>query len=178
MNLSVREIQQKDIELVVDYWMNASDDLLLGMGVDLNKMLSQQDLTQMLEEQLQLPIENKRAYCVIWENDGVPVGHSNTNPTKYREEATMHLHLWNGATRKKGTGTELVKLTLPLYFENLKIKKLIVEPYALNPAPNRTLEKVGFTFIKEYITTPGFINFEQPVKRWEMTREQFLSQRS
>jgi RimJ/RimL family protein N-acetyltransferase len=172
--LNVREIQQKDIEPVVNYWMNADDDFLLGMGVDLNKMLSRRDFTQMLEDQLKLPIENKRSYCVIWESDGVPVGHSNTNPTKYGEEATMHLHLWKTGARKKGLGTEFVKLTLSLYFENLKIKKLIVEPYALNPAPNRTLEKAGFTFIKEYTTTPGFINFEQPVKRWEMTREDFL----
>lgn len=172
--LSVRELQQKDIELVVNYWMSADNEFLHGMGVDVSKMLSRESFTQMLEEQFKLPVENKRAYCVIWENDGVPIGHSNTNPTKYGAEATMHLHLWKTDVRKKGTGTELVKLTLPLYFENLKLKKLIVEPYALNPAPNRTLEKAGFTFIKEYITTPGFINFEQPVKRWEMSRENFL----
>lgn len=173
MSLTVREIQGKDIELLVNYWMNAGNEFLTGMGVDVSKMPSREKFTYMLEEQLKLPITKKRSYCVIWESNGIPVGHSNTNPTKYGEEATMHLHLWQTDKRKKGMGTECVKLTLPLYFENLKIKKLIVEPYALNPAPNKTLEKAGFTFIKEYITTPGFLNFEQPVKRWEMTKERF-----
>ena len=43
----------------------------------------------------------------------------------------------------------------------------------MNPAPNKTLARVGFEFVKEYVTVPGSINFEQPVNRWEMTREKY-----
>jgi RimJ/RimL family protein N-acetyltransferase len=64
-------------------------------------------------------------------------------------------------------------MTLPLFFERLQLKKLYCEPYALNSAPNKSLEKVGFEFIKEYITIPGSLNFEQPVKRWELSYEKF-----
>jgi RimJ/RimL family protein N-acetyltransferase len=64
-------------------------------------------------------------------------------------------------------------LTLPYYFENLKLKKLWCEPYALNIAPNKTLEKAGFHFIKEYTTVPSFICFEQPVKQWMISYEDF-----
>ncbi len=173
--LSVRELQEKDIELLTNYWITAEDSFLTGMGCDVKKMLSKEAFTQMLQIQLQTPIEQKKAYCIIWEDNGVAIGHSNTNPTIYGEEATMHLHLWNEGARKKGMGSELVKLTLPLFFENLNLKKLICEPYALNPAPNKTLEKVGFDFVKEYVTTPGMLNFEQAVKRWEMTFEKFLT---
>jgi len=35
------------------------------------------------------------------------------------------------------------------------------------------MEKLGFEFIKEYITVPGWINFEQSVKHWELTLEKF-----
>jgi len=73
----------------------------------------------------------------------------------------MHLHLWNAASRKKGIGSQLVKMSLKYFFENLKLKRLFCEPYALNPAPNKTLEKTGFDFVKEYITIPGAFNFEQ-----------------
>ena len=71
-------------------------------------------------------------------------------------------------------GLELVKLTLPHFFEKLKLRKLYCEPYALNPAPNKTLARAGFELMKEYTTTPGPLNFEQPVKLWQMTRKQFL----
>lgn len=173
--LSIREIKHDDIPAVVNYWMTATDAHLTGMGVDLKKMLSAEQFTQFLEKNLNTPIEQRISCCIIWEVDGKPVGHTNTNPTKFGEEAFMHLHLWNSDTRKKGLGTALVKLTLPYYFETLKLKRLFCEPYALNPAPNKTLEKAGFEFVKEYITTPGFINFEQPVKRWQMTRERFFN---
>jgi RimJ/RimL family protein N-acetyltransferase len=101
------------------------------------------------------------------------MGHCNTNPTFFGNDAYMHLHLWNTDARQKGAGTTLVKMTLPYFFEKLQLKKLYSEPYALNPAPNKTLEKVGFELIKEYITTPGTINFEQPVKRWELSYERY-----
>jgi hypothetical protein len=43
----------------------------------------------------------------------------------------------------------------------------------LNPAPNRTLERVGFSFVRQYIGVPGSINFEQEVSLWEMSRDMF-----
>ena len=85
----------------------------------------------------------------------------------------MHLHLWNTGTRQKGMGTALVKLTLPFFFINYHIKKLYCEPYALNPAPNKTLEKAGFKFVKKFTTIPGWLNFEQEVNLWEMSYERF-----
>ena len=172
--LSVREAQLSDIPALADYWQNADPGFLTGMGVDLNKMPPREQFTQWLAMHMSTPLEQRVSYCVIWEIDGRPVGHSNTNPTKFGEEAFMHLHLWNATTRKKGLGTEFVKHTLPFYFEKLQLKRLYSEPYALNPAPNKTFEKLGFELVKEYITTPGFLNFEQPVKRWMLTCERFM----
>jgi RimJ/RimL family protein N-acetyltransferase len=171
--LSVRELTQADIPLLLDYWFTADKDFLTGMGVDISKMRTQDQFKEMLHHQLSIPIDQKKSYCIIWLLNQEPIGHSNTNPTIYGAEAKMHLHLWHSLERKKGIGTELVKLTLPYFFNNLKLQTLWCEPYALNPAPNRTLEKAGFEFVKEYVTIPGFINFEQPVKQWKLSREQF-----
>ena len=110
---------------------------------------------------------------MIWELNGKQIGHSNVTRIEYGEEATMHLHLWKLTHRNKGIGTELVKKSLPFYFSKLKIKKLICEPYALNPSPNRTLRKIGFKLMKNYRTIPGPSNFEQEVNRWELTKNDF-----
>ena len=171
--LSVREMQISDTPSFMQYWYTADHAYLHSMGVDVSKMPAPEKLSEMLLEQLNKPIELKTSYCIIWQNNGQPVGHSNTNPTTYGEEAKMHLHLWSSAERKKGMGTELLKMTLTYYFENLKLKTLWCEPYALNAAPNKTLEKTGFKLIKEYITVPGFISFEQLVKQWKMSYEDF-----
>ncbi len=171
--LSVRELQHRDIELLVQYWLSADPAFLTSMGVDLSKMPSKEEWVTMLSEQVAQPYPEKKSYAVIWQVDGKAIGHSNVNKIIFGEEAYMHLHMWNTGLRKKGFGTELVKLSLPYFFKNLQLKKLYCEPYALNPAPNNVLEKVGFTFLREYITIPGFLNFEQPVKLWELTLEQY-----
>ena len=163
-----------DIDSIADYWLNSDPVFLKAMGVDLTKLPVREDFQKMLQIQIQLPVEQKRSYGIIWESDGVAVGHCNTNPTTYGEEAFLHLHLWDSPLRKKGHGSAFIAMTIPVFFEKLKLKKIISEPYALNAAPNSTLSKAGFTFIKEYITIPGSLNFEQPVKRWELTYEEFI----
>ena len=173
LDITVREIKLKDVDLITDYWFNSEPDFLESMGVDLNKLPTRSGLTQMITEQVKTPITQKKSYALIWEFKGQPIGYSNVNPIEFGKQATMHLHIWETNERKKGIGTELVKKSLPFYFENLKIDKLICEPYSLNAAPNKTLNKVGFEFVKKYRTIPGSINFEQEVNRWELTLEKY-----
>ncbi len=171
--LSVREITEQDISPITGYWLNSDPVFMRSMGVDLDKIPTRDAWKEMLMEQLSQSYENKKSYCIIWQVDGKPIGHSNINKIVFGKEAYMHLHIWRPEERKKGLGTSFIKLTLPWFFEKYKLKKLYCEPYALNTAPNKTLQNAGFEFVKEYITTPGWINFEQPVKLWVMSYERF-----
>ena len=170
---SVREMQEKDRELIAGYFLNASEDFLVKMGVDVTKVPPKNEWIQFLSEQLRQAYTEKNSYCIIWQLDDKPVGHSNVNKIIFGKEAYMHLHLWHEGMRQKGTGSAFVKMTLPLYFKNLRLQTLYCEPNALNAAPNKTLEKTGFRFVKNHITTPGWLNFEQPVNLWELNREDF-----
>jgi RimJ/RimL family protein N-acetyltransferase len=172
--LSVREMRSGDIEHIIAYWLESDAAHLTGMGVDLAKMPAREMWESMLTAQLSQSYEQKQSYGIIWEIDGRAAGHSNVNKIVFGEEACMHLHLWGSPTRKQGLGARLVRMTLPFFFENMRLRRLLCEPYALNPAPNKTLEKVGFTFVRTYTTTPGFLNFEQPVNRWELSRDAYL----
>lgn len=164
----MREIQQSDIPLLIAYWQNASDEYLLGMGTDPAKMPAHDEWVNMLTEQIQTDYPGKKSYALIWLLDGRPVGHSNVNKIVFGQEAYMHLHLWDASLRHTGYGVQFVQLGIPYFFKNLRLKKIYCEPYALNPAPNKTLPKAGFRFVRSYITVPGFLNFEQEVNLWEM----------
>ena len=168
--LTVRELEQKDVRMIADYWFTATPEYLNNMGVDTTKMPSREDFTAMLATQLTLPYNEKKGYAVIWEVNGKSIGHSNLNPVEYGDHGYMHLHIWQPEYRKSGYGTELIKLTLPYFFNNMHLQKIYCQPYALNGAPNKTLDKAGFKFVKEYITTPGSITFEQPVNLWEIEK--------
>ena len=172
--LEVRSMREEDIPHLVNYWTTANEAYLRGMGADIKKMPSPDQFHKMLHQQLHTRDQYKQAFATIWVVDGEACGHSNVNKIKYGEEAYMHLHLWKATNRKKGVGTELVKKSLALFFEHLKLQTVWCEPYALNSAPNRVLEKVGFEFIKSHITVPGSINFEQEVNRWKMDKAHFM----
>src|SRR5579863_5440411 len=171
--LSVRQLQQNDLEKIVDYFLNADTNFLSIMGVDISKLPSKKEWLKILLDDLYKVPEKKNFFYIIWLLNNKPIGHSNINKIMFGKEAFMHLHLWNNSTRKKGTGFELLKMTLPFYFNVFQLQYLFCEPSALNPAPNRLLEKSGFEFVKNYDTIPGWINFHQSVNRWQMSSETF-----
>lgn len=169
--LTVKEIEHKDVKLIADYWFNADREYLINMGVDIEKLPAKEDFTAMLQTQLTLPYEEKKVYGVIWYANDKPIGHSNINPLEFGNHGYMHLHIWDKQYRNNGFGVDFIKMSLPYYFNNLKLKKVYSQPNAFNPSPNKTLQKAGFKLIKEYITIPGSINFEQAVKLWEADSE-------
>jgi len=172
--LSVRELEERDIPSIVSYWVDSPPEHLVAMGVDLEKVPSVENFEMMLQSRLKdKNYEEKTGYCLIWEIDGRAIGHNNVGDIVYGDHANMHLHIWHAEDRKLGHGMALIKMALPYFFNNLKLEKLYCEPYALNPAPNRIVEKIGFEFVKEYETVPGSLNCLQPVKRWVLTREKY-----
>ncbi|WP_425075271.1 GNAT family N-acetyltransferase [Psychroserpens sp. S379A] len=173
MNIEVRALKPSDIESIVDYFHNSSIDFLKGMGADKSKLPSRTNWIKNLQSEYKKTFETKGYYYVIWLLDGEAIGHSNINHIAFGESATMHLHLWQNSTRKSGMGLQFLKMTIPYYFENFQLEKLICEPFSENIAPNKTLRKLGFEFIKTYETIPGPINFSQKVNRYEMSKTLF-----
>ncbi len=172
---SARLMTAEDIPFALDYWMNSTDDYLRSMGADPSKMPSRQGFEKMLQGQLDVPMKDKKGLATIWLVNNMPVGHNNVNQINFGKDAKMHLHIWNPENRKKGWGVELLRHSIPHFFQHLQLENLLCEPYALNPAPNRILTKMGFEFIKEYNTTPGAINFQQDVRQYKLSRDKFKS---
>lgn len=163
---------QEDIALISDYWCTASNDFLRGMGAAPAKMPTKESWHKMLHTQLETPMLEKKSWCMIWLKNDEPVGHCNINKIVPGKEAFMHLHLWQSNSRQKGMGAKLVAMTIPYFFEHYKLQELYCEPYAFNDAPNRTLAKVGFKLVKQVVTTPGILNFEQEVNLWRIHRKE------
>lgn len=173
-DLMVRELELADMDLFMSYWFNADESSLANMGVDIKKLPTKNQFLTYWNAQLEMPVEKRSSYCVIWQMNNTPIGHSNTRPFNFGKDAYMHLHLWNKGERRKGLGCEFVRLTIAHYFQKLQLTDLYCEPYALNPAPNRVLEKLGFDFVKKHRTIPGPSNFEQEVNLWHLSHQKFV----
>jgi len=175
MSSTVREMTPADAARVVNYFINADADYLSGMGADKSKLPRRADWVNKIEEELGKPFEEKEIYYVIWQVDGKAIGHSNINNITFGKEAFMHLHIWEKQHRRFGSGLDLVKQSIPKYFKHFELEKLRCEPYAFNPAPTKVLEAAGFEYKDTYETTPSIICFPQQVKRYEMSKSQFLA---
>lgn len=169
--LSSRPLVPRDLPLLMDYWYGLSDSQLVNLGVALDKFPVRAQFEENIREQLSLPVAKRQSFAMIWEINGKASGHNNINSIEPGLKAKMHLHLWRSELQKKGLGCELLKISIPAFFKNYDLQYLLCEPYAHNTAPNRVLEKLGFTFVKKYTTIPGSINFEQEVNQWSLSRE-------
>jgi RimJ/RimL family protein N-acetyltransferase len=161
---------REEYELMLDYFLKADDAFLRGMGVDRLRLPERDKWLDALLADHQKPDNERDRFYLIWTFRGQRVGHSSINKIVLGTEAFIHLHLWDSQLRRAGLGTEFLRRSANFYFQRFNLKKLVCEPSADNPAPNRVLEKLGFTFVRRYRTIPGVIAFEQDVNRYELRR--------
>jgi RimJ/RimL family protein N-acetyltransferase len=170
MQLSVREMKLSEVNLVIDYFFHSTAEFLDAMGVDPSRLLAPEAWYAKMEVEFALPLRRRQWFPVIWLLDGDPVGYSSCDRITFGEQANMHLHVTRPELRRQGIGTECVRKSIEIYFENFRLKKLFCQPYALNVQAHRTLQKVGFKYVKTYMTVPGPINYHQAVTQWVIDR--------
>ncbi|MBV8203498.1 MAG: GNAT family N-acetyltransferase [Candidatus Eremiobacteraeota bacterium] len=155
-------------EAMVDYFVGASDEALLAMGVDRAKLPRREDwITQALADH-ERPAESRDRFYLAWLLDGEQVGHSSLGNIRPGHQAYLHLHMWRPELRRSGVGTRFLKLSIEFYFKKFDLQRIVCEPYAENAAPNRVLTKLGFRLIGRRRTVPGPFAFEQEVNEYEL----------
>src|SRR5438874_13322454 len=160
----------EEYELMLDYFYKADYPIVRGMGFDRVKLPERDKWRDALLADHEKPDGERDRFYLLWIFRGTRVGHSSINKIVPGDEAFIHLHLWNSQLRRAGLGTEFVRRSASFYFERFNLQKLVCEPRAENPAPNRVLEKLGFAFVRRHRTTPGVIAYEQDVNRYELRR--------
>lgn len=169
--LTIREMDLSEVGIILDYFYSLSPEHLEKLGIDSARFLSRENWKQFCEHDYAQPIEQRANYRILWLSGNTPVGFSTADTINFGRDAKMHLHVLNPENRNKGIGTKCVRNSVEKYFETLNLKHLYCEPNAFNIAPNRTLQKVGFKFLKTHETIPGSLNFHQVVNRWVFERD-------
>ncbi len=166
MVLLVREMTAEDVDVIIDYFHGSSAEHLELLGVDPTRLPDRARWRERYLRELQLPVPERSVALVLWESDGQPVGFSTADKIQLGVQAHMHLHVVDPLRRGDGIGISSVRQTAALYFRTLSLQRLFCEPNAFNAAPNRTLQRVGFRYVKTHRTVPGPLNYHQAVTRW------------
>lgn len=170
MELAVRPLKPDEFGLVIDYFHGAGAEHLEMLGVDPTRLPERARWAQLFEQDFALPIEQRNRYFVLWTAGARPLGFSSVDRIQYGVQAFMHLHVVDPAQRRSGYGAECVRRSTAIYFDALNLQRLYCEPNAFNVAPNRTLQKAGFRYLKTHMTVPGPLNFHQAVTRWVLEK--------
>jgi RimJ/RimL family protein N-acetyltransferase len=170
MEPTAAEMKLAEVGILIDYFHNSTPEHLDTMGVDPTRLLTRTQWREYYAEDYSKPIEKRRTFLVVWKSGATPIGFSSADKIVYGEEARMHLHILNPEHRKAGFGTMCVRQTVEIYFAALKLERLFCEPNAFNIAPNRTMQRVGFKYLKTYYTVPGPLNYHQAVTKWVLER--------
>ena len=176
MNLNLRPMQLEELGVVIGYFHGASAEHLETLGVDPTRLPEPGKWRQLYQHEYEQPIERRRSFILLWELEGQALGFSTVDKVRFGNEAYMHLHVANPDLRQAGHGSACVRRSVDIFFEVLKLQRLYCEPNAFNVAPNRTLQKAGFRYVKTHMTVPGPLNFHQAVTQWVVERKASLSQ--
>jgi len=167
-HLLVREMTIDEIDIRIDYFLSSSTEHLELMGVERTNLPSKENWLKTFQENIEVPIRERTRVDLIWMLNGSPIGMSSLDNIQYAQEAYMHLHIFDASKRLSGLGSNAVTLSTSFYFNELQLKHIYCQPNAFNTAPNRTLQKAGFKFVKTYMTIPGPMNNHQAVTLWKI----------
>jgi RimJ/RimL family protein N-acetyltransferase len=170
MRVDVRPMRLAETSLIVEYFHGATPEHLEMLGVDPTRLPPAEAWRERYQREFGLSVDQRSTFMVVWLEGERPIGFSTTDKIVFGESAHMHLHVVEAGRRNQGIGTECVRRSVEIYFETLKLKRLFCEPNAFNVAPNRTLQKAGFRYVKTHKTVPGPLNYHQAVNRWVVER--------
>jgi RimJ/RimL family protein N-acetyltransferase len=165
-------MQLDEVGVIIDYFHQSPVGHLEMMGVDPTKLPEPAKWRQRYIDEYGKPIENRKTFLIIWKDNNTTVGFSTADKIIYGEEAYMHLHVIHPERRNRGIGALCVQESARIYFESLRLQRLYCQPNAFNVAPHRTLQKVGFKYLKTYETVPGPLNYHQTVTLWILEKSQ------
>jgi RimJ/RimL family protein N-acetyltransferase len=170
MTLTVREMTVVETDLIIEYFYSSTPEHLETLGVDPTRLPNPESWRERLRHEFARPVEQRATIVVVWLSGDRPIGFSSSDKIAYGRQANMHLHVTDPERRNQGIGAECVRRSVDIYFERLKLKRLFCKPNAFNVAPNRTLQKAGFKYLKTHMTVPGPLNYHQAVTRWVVER--------
>jgi RimJ/RimL family protein N-acetyltransferase len=163
-------MQLPEVDIVIDYFHDASDNHLDRLGVDRALLPARTAWREFFAYDSARPVPQRRTFWLAWELDHEIVGFSSADQIAFGEQAFMHLHILESDHRRSGLGVQFVRQSATIYFRALELQRLFSQPNALNVAPNRTLQRAGFQYVLSEHTIPGPINFPQVVTRWVLER--------
>jgi RimJ/RimL family protein N-acetyltransferase len=171
MELSVRALAAEDFNGFINYWLGLSQEEIERLGIAIDRMPSAAQMRSDLEAMLAAPDNGVRSFVLAWCVNGEAIGHSSLKDIVPRDSGSIHLHMWRADLRGKGHGPYLFCLAAVDLYKRFKLKRIICELKADNPAPNRLLQRIGFPLISTRVGRSSELSTICKLNRYDIVRD-------
>jgi hypothetical protein len=136
----LRDITAADVPAIVDYWILAPDEYLTSMGVDRQRIGTQEDIYRRFANAIRTDDARQSNIALGITLDERLVGYTLLN--RYSDEVNYsHWHIIVPNLRAKGLSSALYPYRIKAYFELTPIVQLIHQTRTANVGVNRMLDK-------------------------------------
>jgi RimJ/RimL family protein N-acetyltransferase len=169
--LTVRPLASEDFDGFIAYFTRASKADAERMGLAIDKVPSPIQMRSDLEAMIATPVDRLQSFVLAWCLDDKTIGHSSLKDIVRRESGSIHLHMWRTDLRGRGYGPRLFCLSAVDFYQRFNLKRIICEPKADNPIPNRMLQRIGFPLVLTRIGASSELAFICELNRYEIRRD-------
>jgi RimJ/RimL family protein N-acetyltransferase len=171
MELSVRPLAGQDFDDFINYWLGLSPAEIERLGVAIDRLPTADRMRSNLEAMLAAPAEDVTSFVLAWCIDDEAIGHSSLKDIVPGESGSIHLHMWRADLRGKGHGAHLFCLAAVDFYKRFNLKRIVCEPKAENPSPNRLLQRIGFPLVSTRIGRSSELSTICKLNCYDIVRE-------
>src|SRR5262249_52714000 len=169
--LTVRPLASEDFAGFIAYFTRASKADAERMGLAIDKVPLPTQLCSDLEAMIATPVDRLHSFVLAWCIDGKSIGHCSIKDIVLGGFGSIHLHMWRADLRGKGYRPRLFCLSALDFYERFNLKRIICEPKADNPIPNRVLQKIGFPLVLTHVGASSELSVICELNRYEIPRD-------
>ena len=175
--ISLRDLSEDDIPLVVRYWFHSPPGFIESMGVDFAKMPKEPDMERSLREKVllnrALPTSKLNALAIRYQNE--TIGFHTVNPFIEGDHGIFHAHLLKTELRGRGLGVITYPKACGVFLERFDLKRILFKTPVQNTGAIRVKEKLRIRCIGEEIISFSVYKDGTKAKVFELTRAEARS---
>lgn len=166
--IEIHDLEARDVDALVDYWVNESTEFYHKMGIDTNNLPTREGRTSFFNSLIGSDPRRDPAFMMVARCEGKTIAYVLFNQIRPGVECQVHLHIISRTFRKQGHASEMLFDVLGLLPRTVGVKTFLMEPSAENKDINKFITRFGLTPKKTYLKPAQGICREMRVHRYEV----------
>lgn len=166
--MSVRSMEEKDIPMIVDYFLDNPESQLSVDGFDINKIPFEEELINILQNYIHEKNADKKRFDIMLVRGGRAEGHCYVERLNKKGEAYLYFFNNKGLLKNKDRMSDLLKMAIELILQKSPLKTIYAEPTKEDEYRNEILKKIDFEFVKKHKNERDSLSGEHTFNLWKL----------